>query len=225
MLKVMGSHKFFSVFVLGAVTFMIIITFVFWGIGKGGDPSSGKAGILAEIEGEPISIEEFRRTYDNEYKRAREMYPNEEEIKKLNLKENVLNSLIDRKVIVMAAQEAGITVTEQELQNEILQLPYFQKNGVFDQNIYERALQLNRLNPQTFEEQLKNDLLFTKMSRLIEETVEFTSEELKLIDSLKQSNAQIADAFRNSKNNQALKAYVEGIKRKMEIKVNKDLIS
>lgn len=225
MLKVMGSHKFFSVFVLGAVTFMIIVTFVFWGINKGGDTSSRKAGILAEIKGEPISIEEFWRTYDNEYKRAREMYHNEEEIKKLNLKENVLNSLIDRKVIVMAAQEAGIIVTEQELQNEILQLPYFQKNGVFDQKIYERALQLNRLNPQTFEEQLKNDLLFTKMSRLIEETVELTSEELKLIDSLKQSNAQIADAFRNSKNSQALKAYVEGIKRKMEIKVNKDLIS
>jgi len=223
MLKVMGSHKFFSVFVLGAVTFMIIITFVFWGIGNDGGPSSVR--VVAEIEGETIPLDEFWRTYDNEYKRVREMYPNEEEIKKLNLKENVLNSLIDRKVIVMAAQEAGITVTEQELQNEILQLPYFQRNGVFDQQIYERSLQLNRLNPQTFEEQLKNDLLFTKMSRLIEETVEFTSEELKLIDSLKQSNAQIADAFRNSKNNQALKAYVEGIKRKMEIKVNRDLIT
>ncbi|MBS1112038.1 MAG: hypothetical protein H6Q95_330, partial [Nitrospirae bacterium] len=42
---------------------------------------------------------------------------------------------------------------------------------------------------------------------------------------LKQANNQIADAFRASKNNQALKAYVEGIKRNMEIKVNKDLIS
>jgi len=224
MLKVMGSHKFFTIFLLGAVTFMIIITFVFWGMGTG-DHSSGKAGIVAEIKGETISIEEFWRIYDNEYKRARERYPNEEELKKLNLKDNVLNSLIDRKVIVIAAQEAGITVTEKELQNEILQLPYFQKNGVFDRNIYERALQINRLNPQIFEEQLKNDMLFTRMSRLIEETVEFTPEELKLIDSLKQSNAQIADAFRNSKNNQALKAYVEGIKRKMAIKVNKDLIS
>ncbi|MBI5676004.1 MAG: SurA N-terminal domain-containing protein [Nitrospirae bacterium] len=224
MLKVMGSHKFFSVFVLGAVTFMIIITFVFWGIGGSG-PSSERAGIVAEIKGEPIPVEEFWRAYDNEYKRVKEMYPNEEEIKKLNLKENVLNALIDRKVIVMAAQEAGITVTEQELQNEILQLPYFQRNGVFDQNIYERSLQLNRLTPQTFEEQLKNDLLFTKMSRLIQETVEFSSTELQTIDSLKQSNNQIAEAFRNSKNSQALKAYVEGIKRKMEIKVNKDLIS
>ena len=225
MLKIMGHHKFFSVFLLGAVTFMIIVTFVFWGIGKGGGPSSGKAGIVAEIKGEPISIEEFWRTYDNEYKRVRERYPNEEEIKKLNLKENVLNALIDRKVVVMAAQEAGITVTEQELQNEILQLPYFQRNGVFDQKIYERSLQLNRLTPQTFEEQLKNDMLFTKMSRMIQETVEFTAAEMQTIDSLKQANNQIADAFRASKNNQALKAYVEGIKRNMEIKVNKDLIS
>jgi len=225
MLKIMGSHKFFSVFVLGAVTFMIIITFVFWGIGPDGGPSSGRAGILAEIEGESIPVEEFWRVYDNEYKRAREIYPDEEEIKKLNLKENVLNSLIDRKVIVMAAQAAGITVTEQELQKEILQLPYFQRNGAFDQNIYERSLQLNRLTPQTFEEQLKNDLIFSKMSRLIQETVEFTATEMQTIESLKQANNQIAEAFRNSKNNQALKAYVEGIKRKMEIKVNRDLIT
>jgi len=222
MLKIMGSHKFFSVFLLGAVTIMIIITFVFWGIGPGDNPS---VGVIAEIEGETILLEEFRRAYDNEYKRVREMYPNEEEIKKLNLKENVLNAIIDRKVIIMAAQEAGITVTDKELQDEILQLPYFQRDGVFDQKIYERALQLNRWSPQTFEEQLKDDLLFTKMSRLIQETVEFSSMELQTIESLKQSNDQIAKAFRASKNNQALKAYIEGIKRKMEIKVNRDLIT
>lgn len=220
MLEIMRSHKFFSVFLLGVVTFMIIVTFVFWGIGGSG-PSSGKAGIVAEIEGEPIPLDEFWRAY----KRVRETYPNEEEIKKLNLKENVLNALIDRKVIIIAAQEAGITVTEKELQNEILQLPYFQRNGVFDQQIYERSLQLNRLTPQTFEEQLKNDMLFSKMGRLIQETVEFSSTEMQTIESLKQANNQIAEAFRNSKNSQALKAYVEGIKRNMKIKVNRDLIA
>lgn len=224
MLKIMGHHKFFSVFLLGAVTFMIIVTFVFWGIGGSG-PSSENDRIIAEIEGETIPLFEFWRAYDNEYKRVREIYPNEEEIKKLNLKDNVLNALIDRKVIIIAAQEAGITVTEQELQNEILQLPYFQRNGAFDQQIYERSLQLNRLTPQTFEEQLKNDMLFAKMSRMIQETVEFTSTEMQTIESLKQANNQIAEAFRNSKNSQALKSYVEGMKRKMEIKVNKDLIS
>lgn len=224
MLEIMRSHKFFSVFLLGAVTFMIIVTFVFWGIGGSG-PSSESDRILAEIEGQPIPLQEFRRAYENEYKRARERYPNEEEIKKLDLKERVLNSLIDRQVIVIAAEEAGITVTEKELQNEILQLPYFQRNGVFDQEIYERSLQLNRLTPQTFEEQLKNDLLLDKMSRLIQETVEFTSAEMQTIESLKQANPQIAEAFRNSKNSQALKAYVEGIKRTMAIKVNRDLIS
>jgi peptidyl-prolyl cis-trans isomerase D len=225
MLEIMRSHKFFSVFLLGAVTFMIIITFVFWGIGGNGDSSDKKAGVLAEIEGEPLFIEEFWRVYDNEYKRVRESYPNDEELKKLNLKDKVLDSLIDRKVIVITAQKAGMTVTEKEVQNEILQFDFFQKDGVFNQEVYERSLKFNRWTPQAFEEQVKNDLLFDKMSRLIEETIEYTPSELQMIESLGQSNAQIADAIRNSKKNQALKTYVEGVKRKMEIRVNRDLIS
>jgi len=225
MLEIMRSHKFFSVFLLGAVTFMIIVSFVFWGIGRSGDPSSRSDRIVAEIEGEKIHLTEFWRAYDNEYKRAREIYPSEEDIKKLNLKENVLNSLVERKIIIIAAKKAGITVTEQELQNEIMRLPYFQRDGLFDQKVYERSLQLSRLNPQTFEEQLRNDMLFSKMSRLIKETVEFSSMEIQTIESLKQSNNQIAEAFRSSKNSQALEAYVEALKRKMKIKVNNDLIS
>jgi len=223
MLKVMRGNKFFSVFLLALITGVITVAFVFWGIGPNTSPSA--TGVVAEIEGVKIPLEEYWRAYDNEYKRVREIYSDEEEIKKLNLKENILDALIDGTVIIIAARKAGITVTDKELQAEILQLPYFQKNGVFNQRIYERSLKLNRLTPQIFEEQLKNDMLYTKMSRLIRETVELTPEEMKTVESLKESNNQVAEAFYASKTNQALKAYIEGIKRKMEIRINWDLIS
>jgi hypothetical protein len=63
------------------------------------------------------------------------------------------------------------------------------------------------------------------MSRLIKETVEFSSEELQTIESLRASNEEIADAFFSSKNNQAIKAYADSMKRRFEIRINWDLIT
>ena len=220
MLEIMRNSKFFS-YLLIAIIFAITISFLFWGIAPP-DPTSL---VIAQIEGEQISIEEFWQAYDREYKRAREVYTDEEEIKKLNLKENVLMALVDRKVILIAAEKAGIDVTDKELQEEIMKLPYFQRDGVFDSDMYVRALKLNRMTPQIFEEQFKDDIIYTKMSRIIRETVELSAEELKTIESLKESNAQIAEAFISSKSNQAMKVYADSIKRHFDVKINWEQIS
>ncbi len=220
MLEIMRNSKFFS-YLLIAIIFAITISFLFWGIAPP-DPTSL---VIAQIEGEQISIEEFWQAYDREYKRAREVYTDEEEIKKLNLKENVLMALVDRKVILIAAEKAGIDVTDKELQEEIMKLPYFQRDGVFDSDMYVRALKLNRMTPQIFEEQFKDDIIYTKMSRMIRETVELSAEELKTIESLKESNAQIAEAFISSKSNQAMKVYADSIKRHFDVKINWEQIS
>lgn len=222
MLEVMRSHKFFS-YMLMAIIFVITISFVFWGIGPNTNPT---AAVIAEIENEQITIEEFWQAYDNEYKRLQEIYTDEEEIQKLGLRESVLEALIQRRVILIAAEKAGISVSDEELQNEIMELPYFQRDGVFDRDIYVRFLNLNlRMNPAMFESRLRNDLIFLKMSRLIKETVEFSTEELQTIESLRASSEEIADAFFSSKNNQAIKAYADSMKRRFEIRINWDLIT
>jgi len=223
MLKIMQGNRFFTVFLLSVITVMITVAFVFWGIGPK-DRSS--VAVVAQIEDKKITLDEFWRAYDNEYKRLKEQYPDPEEIKKLNLEDMVLGFLVDRSVILIAAQRAGISVTEQELQDTIINTTYFQNNGVFDQNIYLRALKLNRLSPQTYEDSLKSDLIVTKMSRLIGEITELSSEESKIIDSFSGGNReQLAEIFRSNKNNQAIKAYVESIKRSITIKINRELIS
>lgn len=222
MLKIMRGHKFFSVFLLTAITVMIIISFVFWGIGPKDNPSLS---IVARIEGERITLNEYWQAYDDEYKRVREIYSDEEAIKKLNLKDRVLENLIDRKVLLIAAQRAAIEVTDKELQDAIVNIPYFQQNGVFDHNIYMRALRLNRMTPQMFEEELKNDLILTKMTRLIGETAELTAAEIKILDSIKEGRESLTETFHATKRSQVIKAYVEGLKRQMKIKVNSELIS
>lgn len=223
MLKILSTSKFFSVFVLGAITMMITVAFVFWGIGPKDNLNIVYAATVEDVK---ITLDEYWRVYDNEYKKLSDQYSDPEEIKKINLEQMVLESLIDRVVLLITARNAGLTVADRELQQIIIDTPYFQKDGVFNQNVYLRALKLSRTTPRTYESRLKSDLLITKMSLLIGETAELLSYELKMLDSIKGDNKeQLSEIFRSSKSSQAVKVYIESIKREMEIKVNPDLIS
>ncbi len=223
MLKIMRHSKFFTVFILGAITIMISIAFVFFGIAP---PENNTKAFAAQIEDEKITMEQFWRANDNEYEKAREQYPNPEDIKKLNLEQRVLSSLVDRKVLLIAARKAGLKVTENELQKTILSVPLFQKDGGFNEEIYRNYLRIRRDSPQNFEERLKNDMLISKMSRLISETSELSSEEMKILDSIKGGNKeQLSEIFRSQKSNQTIKAYIESIKKQLDITINTDLIS
>jgi len=223
MLKIMQSHKFFSVFILSVITIMITVAFVFWGIGP---KDNAAIEYVAEVEDEAISLEQYWRAYDVESKRLKDQGTKQEDIDKLNLQDRVLMRLVDRKVLLFAAEQAGVSVNKSELQTEIINTPYFQRNGVFDRNVYERALKLNRLSPKIFESSMKDDMVIAKMSRIIGETSELSAEELKIIDSIQGGNKeQLMNMFRSNKGNQSVNAYIESIKRQLNIKINRDLIS
>jgi len=221
MLKMMSGSKFFSVFLLGAIVFVITISFIFWGIG----PNSGQvSGVLATIEGEKIMLDEYFNKYDDTYRQLSEIYKTKEEMEALNLKESVLTTLINRMVLLITAERAGVKATDEEIRNAIINTPYFQRNGVFDRDLYERILSQNRMTSQTFERDFRNDMIVTKMNRLIGETVELSSNELKIIDSVKEGKEQLTETFLTTKRNQAMQAYIEAQKKRIDIVINRDLL-
>ena len=221
MLKIMRGNKFFSVFLLSAITIMISVAFIFWGIGP---KDNAAVQYVAQIEDDNILLEDYYRAYDNEYNRLRDQYT-DDEIEKMNIPDRVINALIDRRVILIAAENAGITVTEKELQDAIMRAPYFQRDGVFDVNVYERSLKINRISPQNFENSMRSDLISAKMTSLIGETVELSSEETKILDSIQGDNKdQLTQIFLSSKSQQTVNAYIESLKRQLDIVLNRDLI-
>ena len=221
MLKLMRGNKFFSVFLLSAITIMISVAFIFWGIGP---KDNAAVQYVAQIEDDNILLEDYYRAYDNEYNRLRDQYT-DDEIEKMNIPDRVINALIDRRVILIAAENAGITVTEKELQDAIMRAPYFQRDGVFDVNVYERSLKINRISPTNFENSMRSDLISAKMTALIGETVELSSEETKILDSIQGDNKdQLTQIFLSSKSQQTVNAYIESLKRQLDIVLNRDLI-
>ncbi|UCF87663.1 MAG: SurA N-terminal domain-containing protein [Nitrospiraceae bacterium] len=222
MLKMMRSNKVFTVFFLGVITVLITIVFVFWGIGPQQNPSEA---IVAEVSESRITYPEYDRAYQIEYRRASETYESAEEIEKLNLRIRVLDQLIDERVLMITAERSEITVTDGEIRKAIMNEPSFQKDGVFNKEIYTRRLKLGRMTPSTFESQLRNDLAMNKIRRLIGETAELGVEEARMLESIKDNREQLTQAFLAAKRQLAVKAYIEGLKRQMKITVNDNFLS
>ena len=224
MLKAMRHHaKYFYV-----LFFIVILSFIFWGVGT--VDQSDRSNIVAEVGKYKITGEEYWRTYDRMFNFYRDMYKekfDEEMQKKLKLKEGVLNSLVDNRVLLLAAKENDITVTDDELNEAIKNEPAFMKDGSFDSEVYQNRLRLMRLTPETYETAKREDLILTKMRRLVELSASVpTADDLaKISASDDQSTKALQDAVIENAKATALRAYVEGMKRGMKIKIHTDRIS
>jgi peptidyl-prolyl cis-trans isomerase D len=221
MLKTMRKHAKFFYFLF----FIVILSFVFWGVGTLDKPTAVS---IAEIGKEKITVEEYWRTYENIRQQFRDIYKekfNEEMEKSLKLKETVLNSLIEERVLLIAAKEIGVTVTDKELQEAIVNDPRFMRDGIFRKDIYFRTLDLNRLTPEMFENSMRQQLTLLKIKRLIASAIDVTPLDLKGISGDEKKIAEVRQAILADKSNAAIKSYVDSVKQRMKFKVNMELIS
>lgn len=222
MLKVMRHRaKYFYV-----LFFIVILSFVFWGVGTVDKTDRSK--IVAEVGKYNISSEEYWRAYDRIFNFYRDMYKDkfdEEMQKKLKLKEGVLYSLVDNRVLLIAAKENDVAVTDDELNEAIKNEPAFMKNGSFDSEVYQNRLRLMRLTPEGYEAAKRQDLILTKMRRLIELSASIPADELaKVTGSDEESTKALQEAMVDNAKATALRAYVEGVKRGLKIKIYADRI-
>lgn len=208
--------------------FIVILTFIFWGVGT--VDKTGTVEVVAEVGKYKITAEDYWKTYDRIYRFYKEGYKDkfdEEMEKKLNLKETVLNSMINEQVLLIAAKEAGIGVGDEELQESIAHDPAFMNNGVFNKDMYLNRLRLSRITPEAFENLKREELTVTKMKNLIELSVDVTDADLQSIKTSgdEQARKMISQAILSDRRDKALKSYVEGLKKNIKIKVNEKLIT
>ena len=144
---------------------IIIVVFVFWGIGS----YTGPKGIVASVNGKNITEAEFMRARQNMEENVRRNVPDitPEMWASLNLDQQVLQGLMQEKLIEHEAERAGLTVSLYELRALLEQLPYFQTDGKFDAELYKRLLAQNHMTPQQFEAEQARGMLPAKLQRLV----------------------------------------------------------
>jgi len=177
MLYLMRKHatSWFIKLVLSA----IVIVFVFWGVGSFRE---GKVNRVAEVNGNVITIDQYYDAYNNlieGYKRQFGDNFDESMLDALNIKQQVVNSLIERELIVQEAQRLNIRVTDEELAKSIQSISYFQKDGIFDNRYYVNVLRRNRMSPEQFESSQRQSLLLGKLRELVMGSVKVSDEEAR----------------------------------------------
>jgi len=221
MLKVMRRHaKYFYV-----LFFIVILSFIFWGVGTVDKTSN--ADIVAEVGKHKISAYDYNRIYENMNKFYRDLYKekfDEEMQKKLNIKEKAIDTLVSQTLLLIAAQENGIKVSDSELREAITNEPAFMKDGAFNNETYQNVLRFSRLTPGTYESNKREELMTKKMAKLIETAAMAPDPGLDSLSSDDQTKKMIGDAMMSDAKDKLVRAYVEGMKKRVKVTINTQLL-
>jgi peptidyl-prolyl cis-trans isomerase D len=149
--------------ILGA----IVVVFVFWGVGS---YTSRRSGRVANVNGTIITLDDYRVSYSNLVDQVRQSFGNnlnDELIQMLQIRKRALDQLIDRSLMLQAAEKFKLTVSDQELAESIRNIGAFQTAGVFDSRRYINTLNRNKLSPETFEVQQRDGLIINKLQAFV----------------------------------------------------------
>jgi peptidyl-prolyl cis-trans isomerase D len=126
---------------------------------------------VAEVEGTPITVRDFRRQLNQRMQMFRSQGGgkiNEQMLKQLGIDRQVLQSMIDEQAVVAEARRLGLSVSDAEVRAYILNLPVFQENGQFvGEERYRLFLRRNGYTAEDFEDAVRRDLLSDKLQTAV----------------------------------------------------------
>jgi len=134
----------------GILVFIMIIPFVFWGMG--GMFSSGNTNTIAKINKTNISTEEFIDYLNNSGVPQQTIRENLEN----NIIEELLSSLVSTTLLDLEIKNYNLLITENTLLKKIKENKNFlDENGKFQRIKYEKFLLENNQSAPQFEQRLK----------------------------------------------------------------------
>lgn len=149
---------------------LIILVFIGWGVGSFTDRSAGN--VVATVNGEPITINNFERAYQMAESEALTRNPSmtREQLVASGLGENVLRDMIQQMLLQQAAVRMGLDATPLEMRREVEGIPAFQdKQGRFDPARYEEVLNNRRMGIAAFEQSLANQIRRDKILTILQD--------------------------------------------------------
>ena len=153
-----ATSSFFTKVLIG----LIILPFVFWGMGD--VFRTGNQNVLVNIDAEKIGVQNFIN-YLSQLNLTDEQRKN---LSKTDLLDRILSDYIGKKIIAMEIETGGVKLSNNSLKQIITSDETFKKDNQFSRTEYEKFLLENRMSPTMFEqnisEQEKKRQLLTYLS-------------------------------------------------------------
>ncbi len=200
-----------------ATVLIIALVFIFWGVGTN---NQGANTSIAKVNEESITYQQYQQAYNRTVNQLTDKFGGNLPkglLESMNIKDQVLNQLINSVLLRQAAVEMGLQVSKGEITDAVREMEAFKTNGFFDMAQYEAILSASRMTPAIFEESMQADLLTGKamdhikrfaktIPAAVRERLKFENEEINIEyvvfnpDSYKES-IEVTD--------EALRAYYE----------------
>lgn len=229
-----GSTKY--PWLLKIIMLVIAVTFTI-GMGWFGYETAQQPNVVAVVGAYQVELEEFRRAY-NRLDAFYRNQPQEEVPDSKELKQTAINSLVNRKLWLVAADDLNLEVHQDELRDAIMKRDEFQKDGAFDPETYHRLLSLNRISPGKFEEGLAKDLRIQKVQSLVQDVATLNPVEEELVKELavgqtagledekeiEKINDRIRLQLLIQKKQQALEAFQQALRASSDVEIQQEFL-
>ncbi len=179
-------RKYAQGFVAWIIFGALIVMFALWGIQSYFSPSANEG--IAKVNGEPITAGQLQSAVQSYQARLRAMlgknydprvFTNE------SVKKTVMQSLINQAVLAQAADKAGFRIGDAALSAAIRGRKEFQRDGVFDEELYTRLLANQGMSPARFEHELRRAMLVDQLTGGVMNTALITDQDVRDIVRLK----------------------------------------
>ena len=164
-------------FMIAIIGIIIVVFVLYFGSSRGSRTSNA----IAIVDRRIISEAEFHNEYEKLLDKTQLRFGSKltpEILKKMDLKRQAYNDLLNRQIIIAKAADLKIQVSDEELRNMLMSVPVLQTNGVFDERKYQQILRYNKLSAEDFEALQKAELIANKIETIVREGIKISDQEI-----------------------------------------------
>ncbi len=181
MLKTMRQNmKSLKVVLWFIVAAFIVSIFVIWG-GSGRLGEGPKGDTIASIGRQKIPTDDFINGLRNRVETLRRDMQEIDRatIEQLNLPQQILEQIIEQRLLMDAAKRLGIRASKGEIRDKIVALPGLQRDGKFvGYDEYKKVLSYNRIPLGEFEASMRQEIVMSKAVAALTSGITATPEEV-----------------------------------------------
>jgi peptidyl-prolyl cis-trans isomerase D len=183
-------------YLLAAVLIAFVVSLAYFGASSGGSGGGAQATVVT-VDGDAVSAVAFDRAYRAAVEQTRQMAGErwtEELPRMLRLREQVVDRLIEERLVARGAAREGIAVSDAELVEQIMRIGAFQEGGRFSRDRYVRLLALAQppMTPGDFEADYRTELQRQRLQALIAGGAKVTEAEARQAWEVERSRVRAA---------------------------------
>jgi parvulin-like peptidyl-prolyl isomerase len=153
----------FGAAIVTVIIGLISLVFIFYGVFAPKSTRGMHEGAVAgTVNGEAISLREYQQSLNQRLEFFRKMAGgkiSEEQLRAFRVQESVFRELVQRKLMIQEAHRMGLTASDEEVKQAILDIPAFQKDGKFDLVAYKQTIEASPYGSTgNFEKLIRDDL-------------------------------------------------------------------